>query len=420
MSVRIKTIATVILGFGLNFCFAQKQNYSPEIAKYVTFLGTQNTSAKDYVLNLFKKYDIVILCERDHREATQYDLIYDIVSSPYFEKNVGYIMTEVGSYSIRQDVLNFTKTKFDNDSLKQIRQAEIYRNVFFPPLWNNTNFYNFWGRLNTLNNTLPEDLQINLLVSGTKNPTLNETKDSASMRKYIVENFFSRDSLMASYIMQTFDSLQRYSNRKKTLVIMNYRHAFSKSLSGDGTINVGDYLFKKYAGRVANVYINWMASTNIIAASDTSKAKMFQNDIEVPIQEGKWDAAFKAAGKENLGFDFQHSPFGNDSFDIWPDKTDYTYSDIFTGFVFYLPLEKHLIQIGVKNFLLGADIEKIVNEWNLFNQVTRDKRRFEYTPEHAKELSEDMSTYRESDYYADTSFYNPAIIKPMINQWLKE
>ena len=65
-----------------NICFSQK--YNPEISPYIKFLEQQNTSAKDYILDLFKKYDIVILCERDHRDATQYDLIYDIVSSPHF------------------------------------------------------------------------------------------------------------------------------------------------------------------------------------------------------------------------------------------------------------------------------------------------------------------------------------------------
>ena len=102
-----------------NNCFSQK--IKSEILPYANFLEKQNTSAKDYILDLFKKYDIVILCERQHSETTQYDLIYNVVSSPYFQKNVGNIFTEVGSYSNRQNTLNFTKTKFANDSVKQIK-----------------------------------------------------------------------------------------------------------------------------------------------------------------------------------------------------------------------------------------------------------------------------------------------------------
>ena len=74
--------------------FCQKTN--PELTKYVDFLEKQNVSAKDYVLGLFKKYDVVVLCERHHGEMTQYYLIYDIVSSPYFEKNVGNIFCGKG------------------------------------------------------------------------------------------------------------------------------------------------------------------------------------------------------------------------------------------------------------------------------------------------------------------------------------
>jgi hypothetical protein len=63
---------------------AQSNCEDSKFDKYVSFLNTQNTSAKDYVLQLFEKYNIVILCERDHRDMTQYNLIYDIVSDERF------------------------------------------------------------------------------------------------------------------------------------------------------------------------------------------------------------------------------------------------------------------------------------------------------------------------------------------------
>jgi hypothetical protein len=136
--------------------------------------------------------------------------------------------------------------------------------------------------------------------------------------------------------------------------------------------------------------------------------------VEVPIQNGKWDAAFKATGKENLGFDFKNSPFGKDSFDVWYQKTDYTYSDIFTGFVFYLPLEKHSLQNGVKNFLLGMDMETIVNEWNLFNHAVGKTDEMKYTPEFGEKLKEQMET-ETSGNYGDSARYEATI-----NQWLKK
>lgn len=52
------------------------------------------------MLSLFKTHDIVIICERDHRDITQYELYLDIISDPYFTSNVGVLFTEVGTRSL--------------------------------------------------------------------------------------------------------------------------------------------------------------------------------------------------------------------------------------------------------------------------------------------------------------------------------
>ena len=59
---------------------AYTQNPNLHIEAYTTFLQEDHVSAKDYILGLFSQYDIVILCERDHREMTQYELILDILA----------------------------------------------------------------------------------------------------------------------------------------------------------------------------------------------------------------------------------------------------------------------------------------------------------------------------------------------------
>ena len=95
-------------------CFSQNKS---DLNPYLDFLQSQNTSAKDYILTLFKTHDIVILCERNHNESTQYDLIYEVVNSNYFQENVGNIFTEIGSLSNRKNTMEFTKTKFTNNEV---------------------------------------------------------------------------------------------------------------------------------------------------------------------------------------------------------------------------------------------------------------------------------------------------------------
>jgi len=410
----MRRIFTLILLLTIicNLTFSQTNN--DDISRYVTFVEGQQTSAKDYILDLFKKYDIVVLCERSHRETTQYDLIYDIVSSPFFIKNVGNIFTEKGSISNRQNTLNFIKTKFKNDSIKQLQQAAVYQNGSFPPLWNNTNFYEFTGKLNTLNCRLDKRSQINLLTSDTRNPTMAQRENIGTMKQYIIENLSMRDSLMASYIINSFDSIRNNSSRKKALVIMNYRHAFSKTLSNSREVNVGDYLKRHYEDKFANVYINGLSLTQNLPASERNKLQMFQNGDQIPIQFGKWDAAFKLAQKENLGFDFPNSPFGKDSLDIWSLPTNNHYEDIFTGFVYYLPIGKHRLSTGVKNFFNGVDLEQIIKDWNLFNKALGKNEELKYTPELKAGLEQEMSTDKTSGY-PDLEQY-----EIIIDQWLKK
>ncbi len=389
-------------------CFSQNKS---DLNPYLDFLQSQNTSAKDYILTLFKTHDIVILCERNHNESTQYDLIYEVVNSNYFQENVGNIFTEIGSLSNRKNTMEFTKTKFTNNNIKQLELTEIYRNGFFPPLWNNTNFYDFISKINSLNSKLKSKKQINLFTSGTLNPTIEERTNASAMKNYVFRNYVKRDSLMASYIIKSYDSIVQNSYRKKALVIMNYRHAFSKNLLPNDS-NVATFLFEKYKTKVANVYINSLATINV--TEDPNKAKIFQGLQQIPIQEGKWDASFKILNKENNGFNFKNSPFGKDSFDIWSTtKTNYKYEDIFTGFVYYLPLEKHQMTKGIKNFLMNVDIQEIVNEWNLFNDVLGKKEHKEFSPELEKHLIEETSTLSESKYPKLKDY------ESIINQWLK-
>jgi hypothetical protein len=124
---------------------------------------------------------------------------------------------------------------------------------------------------------------------------------------------------------------------------MNYRHAFGHiSVTRGGRTkrwtNVGGFLMDAYPQRVANVMLN---SFRMLMGSTDQQA------ITTALQDGKWDAAFAAAGNRAVGFDLAHTPFGNDPFDYFPLETGLTYQDAFTGFVFYKPLNDHKMALGI-------------------------------------------------------------------------
>lgn len=400
-----KSILLLVLSIAINNSFCQEPK--AKIEKYTSFLKTQNTSAKEYIESMFKKYDVVVLCERHHGELTQYELITDIIRSDYFTNNVGTIFTEIGAVDNRKNVLEFITTKFKTDEEKQKQQLKIYRNMGFP-YWEKTNMFNFIGDINSLNSKLKRNRKINLFVSNNRNPTSEECSTDQKFMRYFNSNFRKRDSIMSRNIITTFDSISKISDRKKCLIIMNYRHAFSKTLHDDGTKNVGQYLAERYKDKFANVFINGVAPTIKVAKSDINKATIFQNSSETPIQNGKWDASFIISKKENIGFDFKDSPFGNDSFDIWPyTEHNYKYEDIFAGFVYYLPLEKHIDGYGIPYFLDDGYLEELYEKEVIFSKALKRE------PTKKEDIEADLEYHEER--YDDLKE-----MELIINEWLQK
>ncbi|HWB24894.1 MAG TPA: hypothetical protein VG738_05410 [Chitinophagaceae bacterium] len=307
---------------------------------YTVFLENQHTSAKDYILNLFKDHDIVIICERTHTEMTQYNLITDIVADKRFIDNVGNIFTETGVSTLNPALNTFLHTRhLPADTVTQ-RIIRFQRNCSFWPVWSNENYAFFLHKLYDINNQLPAGKAINVYPSDL--PFTWTGADSAAMLQFKTM-LAARDSIMAAQVIATFNNIKSSAQpRKKALVIMNYRHAFNQAFQiGEHTLkNMAWFLFNKYGGRVANVLLN------TVGFSGTGNFMLLQG--------GKWDAAFSNLGKENAGFSFTNTPFGKDSFDLWPYKTAFTYENIFTGFAFYLPIEKHYLSEGYPGLVDSA------------------------------------------------------------------
>ena len=141
----------------------------------------------------------------------------------------------------------------------------------------------------------------------------------------------------------------------------------------------------RYPDRSANVLIN-----TIGMGFDLSKYKISVS----PVHGGAWDNAFDANGNKPVGFDLQDSPFGLDDFDMTIMKKwkSLRYQDVFTGFIFYKPLEEHMNSMGFKGML--SDNDEIIME------------RASIIGEHAKnEFSEKLQLLKESETVTDYVSY---------------
>jgi hypothetical protein len=331
--------------------------HDPALEPYLDFLGRQKTSARDYILGLFKDHDIVILCERDHRDLTQYDLFLSVIRDERFVANVGNVFTEVGVSTLNPELNEFLRRdSLPPDSVDRY-VLHFHREADWIPLWEKQNFSYFLRGLYDINRNLPAANKIRLYPSDLAFDW--KGMDSAKLAQF-QGTLAGRDSSMAHQIIEEFERISKSTpGRTKALVIMNYRHAFGKHFarrSGEIQHNVGAYLTERYGERVANVYVNFAALT----AGSSDRSALFS-----AVQDGKWDAAFQALKIEDVGFDFRASPFGADDFDLWPLRNhSFRFEDVFTGLVYYLPLEKMRMVVGIPGIVDSAFLPELQRrEW---------------------------------------------------------
>lgn len=317
-----------------------------EVLPYVSFLKEQNTSPVDYIFNLFEKYDIVVLGERDHRDTTQYELIDKIISDPRFIKNVGHVFTEVGVSNQKDNLDNVLKSNYTSNADFEDALRKVYVNMDYAAIWEK---YNYWMLLRNIY-SVNKHLQPNEKISIYPTDIAFDWGKCKSHEEWItvINNIdkypfvWDRDSVMGSHFNIYYKDILKDDSekRKKALVVFNRPHSYKNYLNHSGywLNSAVSYIETEYPNKVANVMINWIS---------------FQNkDEDWLIAKGKWDAAFKYDQNRSLGFDLADTPFGEDKFDHY-DKSlyDTKYKDIYTGFIFYKPIEEWKCIYGIPGLM---------------------------------------------------------------------
>lgn len=327
-----------------------------QIASYADFLK-ERQSAKDYIFNLFEDHDIVVICERLHYEMTQYDFYYEVISDPRFVEHGGAVFTETGGVNYQGQLDGLMQTDGLDETALDKGIGELMKNCSVSwPVWDKTNLFVHLKKLYRLNQTLPKDKQIRHCFTDIAFSWYGMTA-----RKYREEArplAGKRDAIMAeNFIRQYEEILAGGAERTKCLVIMNYRHGFGPAKDKEGELvgrNAGAFIMDRYPERSANVLINTVGLGFDLSEQGISVSA---------VQGGAWDNAFAANGNRPVGFDLQDSPFGRDHFDMTIVKKwkRLRYQDVFTGFVFYKPLEEHVNSMGFTG-ILSDNFDKTIME----------------------------------------------------------
>lgn len=354
MNLKNRTKVWLCTGLLLMLPFAGAMAKDPcqnELDVYTGFLDRQCTSAKDYIIGLFGRYDIVILCERDHREITQYDLILQVIGDDYFKKNVRNACFEIGSCLNNEPLNAFLQGSDLPAEVVADSVLRFQRDAYGAALWEKANYSYYLKGVYHINRTLPEDGRVGIYNLDIGVDWKKAAEADLRQRDSLVT--YQRDSMLAANFIRSFTE---QTQSRKALVVLNYRHALLKDLFGRK--NAGRYIKEAFPDRVANVYLNSFA------------LKLRQGAVEIAaIQDGKWDAAFNLTGKTDLGLDLAGTPFGKDRLDIIPVESDYTFADFFTGFVYYTPFPDMRSVTGIAGFVNEAFVPELMRRYELERKV---------------------------------------------------
>lgn len=333
-----KVLLFILLFAGIFSLNAQKK----EIEPYIDFLKKQQTDPVDYIFNLFEKYDIVILGERDHRDTVQYVLIDKIISDPRFIEKVGNVFTEVGVNNRKDWINNVLKAGYPSWQAFEDSLRVVYREMDYEILWEKYNYWQFLTSLYKVNRNLTEESKItyyplDVTYDWQDCKTPEQRKAFKSGLRYPYE--MDRDLIMGMNFQRFYSRILKdpAQKRKKALVILNRPHSYRSYdylHRKERDIYAASVIFASFSDKTANVMLNW----------DSSQ----KNGKSFLIHDGKWDAAFRYLGNPSVGFDFAGSPFGDDQFDHY-DKAakGIGYKDVFTGFIFYKPIEDWKCVYGI-------------------------------------------------------------------------
>ncbi|MDD4148932.1 MAG: hypothetical protein PHE33_02775 [Bacteroidales bacterium] len=380
------------------------------IKPYVDFLNnTTLLSPKDYVLKSFEDKDIIVLCERDHREFKQYEMIVDIIKDKRF---LGNVYTEVGVFNAGKQINDFLLKENLTDSEIKENLLAIFRNLDMFSLWPNYNYYYLLESIYQINQQRQLKEKIHLfpldVMFSWDSIKCNEQYNMFLDMMEPQNNFapvIDRNAIMAQHFIKKYGQEKYYNpNKKKALVIMNTYHAYTRIPkyiplpTEPNTYSTGEYIYKTFPNSTKGIMINYYPT------SDNPKL----------IADGKWDAAFRFIGNKNVGFDLMNTPFGDTKFNMYNFGGNayetVNFEFIFDGLVYYEPIENFELIVGIPGIF---DDKEFVKEFYRRTSM-----------EEGITIEETMLSTETNEYIMELNvkyvykINNIEIFNTMINKWL--
>lgn len=343
---------------------------NPSVKELVACVKEKGSDPKDYIFDLFKKSDIVVIGERDHRDTTQYNLILDILGDTRFTNEIGYVYTEVGSNNMTAEVNRLLQGNYSSDSEFTDSLFNYYRkSETFYVLWEKYNRMKFLKGIYDINRSSENKIWLGLTDCRFSWSEMQTPEDYAEFWKSRDVNY--RDSLMCANFAEMFENQPLVNGKRKALVITNRPHAINYTFFYKGwnqDFGTQGWWMKKRFGddNVKIVALNWFDYV------------LFNGENYPMTGKGSWDAAFETLECKPFGIDLKGTPFGGTRFyglsgGVARLIKDKQWEEIADGLIYYTPLYDQVAAIGIEGLVPEDFAQEIERRVNIYNEGTGNK-----------------------------------------------
>jgi uncharacterized iron-regulated protein len=299
----------------------------------VDWLDKHSNSPGDYVIDLFKRRQVVILGEFHHIKEHK-DFVLDLLPRLYHEAGVRCIGWEFSRYSDNGKLKELvTSPEFDKEATLQFARDQLAH------AWNSKEHWDFIERIWRFNHGLEPDRErmrfvgLDMDLDFCRFFIISKTKaqDSPEFQEILTE-VLKRDKTMSEQVEKEI-----IDKNQKVLVFVGRCHDFTHyefpQEVNMGRDIMGNLLYKKYGERVFQVWLGsgWLAPMKRV---------------------------MKARGHRPIGFDLYTSPFAHILSPSGWDAPEVSLSKIARGYVYLGPREMLHKNTPIKNFITDDMFER--------------------------------------------------------------
>jgi len=321
---------------GLDEPISDNQVSQKDYPYLVRWLDRNAKPAQDYMIQLFDKYQVVILSE-EHNVKEHKDFVIDIIPKLYHEAGVRCIGWEFSWYRQNKQLEELVNTpNYDEEAVLQFARDRS-------PSWNSKEHWQIIEAIWKLNKSLKlgsEKMRLIGLPNYVDIPRsyiLLKTKpiDSPEVQEMLVEEGFKYDTSMAQHVEK--EILQK---GHKGLVFVGLGHDWTQyQYPPEATFGIsfkpmGSRLKEKYGDRIFNVRAQCSADPSFI------------------------DRVMKRRNHESVGFNVGASPFANILVPVGKGAPDVPWSRLACGSIYLGPRASFHRNTSIEGFVTETMFKK--------------------------------------------------------------